>query len=105
MVCGYLNSGWSDHAYVLFLRVAKQGKLVDRFSLSKLINDLCRDGNAQGASTVCSIMVEKNVVPDLISYSKLISAYCQKGDMHNARLWFHDMVQQGVSAMSLYTLY
>ncbi|KAI4982877.1 hypothetical protein ZWY2020_023369 [Hordeum vulgare] len=44
--------------------VAKQGKFVDRFSCSKLTNDL---------------------------------SYCQTGHMHNARFWFHDMVQRGLS--------
>ncbi|WVZ88224.1 hypothetical protein U9M48_034768, partial [Paspalum notatum var. saurae] len=104
MVCGYLHSGWTDHAYVLFLRVAKQGNMVDRFSCSKLINGLCRDGKVEGASTVCSMMLEKNVIPDVISYSNIISAYCQRGDMRNAHLWFHDMVERGLSDVIVYTV-
>jgi pentatricopeptide repeat protein len=59
MVCGYLNSGWTDDAYMLFLRVAQQGSLVDHFSCSKLINDLCRGGNVKGASDVLSMMLKK----------------------------------------------
>lgn len=104
MVCGYLHSGWTDHAYMLFLRVAKQGNMVDGLSCSKLINGLCRDEKVGEASTVCKMMLEKNVVPDVISYSKLISAYCQTRDMHNARLWFHDMVERGLSDVIVYTV-
>ncbi|RCV28562.1 hypothetical protein SETIT_5G414300v2, partial [Setaria italica] len=103
MVCGYLRSGWTDHAYMLFLRVAKQGNMVDPFSCFKLISGLCRDGKVERASSVCSMMLEKNVVPHVISYSKLISAYCQTGDMHNARLWFDDMVERGLSDVIAYT--
>ncbi|EES13496.1 pentatricopeptide repeat-containing protein At2g26790, mitochondrial [Sorghum bicolor] len=104
MVCGYLYSGWTDHAYTLFLRVAKQGNMVDNLSCSKLINSLCIDKKVEEASTVCSMMLEKNAVPDVISYSKLISAYCQKRDMHNAHLWFLDMVDRGLSDVIVYTV-
>ncbi|CAN6353183.1 unnamed protein product [Urochloa humidicola] len=93
MVCGYLHSGCTGLAYKLFLRVAQQGSLVDSFSCSKLINGLCREGNVKGASTVCSMMLEKDVVPDRISHTELILAYCEAGDMHNAHLWFERMVQ------------
>ncbi|CAL5031121.1 unnamed protein product [Urochloa decumbens] len=88
---------------VLLRRVAKQGDMVDQFSCFKLISGLCRDGKVEGASTVCSMMLEKNVVPDVISYSKLISAYCQTGDMCSARLWFDDMVERGLSDVIAYT--
>ena len=70
----------------------------------KLISGLCRDEKVEEASTVCSMMLEKNVVPDVISYSKLISAYCQTGDMHSARLWFDDMVERGLSDVIAYTV-
>ncbi|CAD6234755.1 unnamed protein product [Miscanthus lutarioriparius] len=99
-----MAEGWTDHAYTLFLRVAKQGNMVDHLSCSKLINGLCRDEKVEEASTVCSMMLEKNVVPDVISYSKLISAYCQSRDMHNAHLWFHDMVERGLSDVIVYTV-
>ncbi|KAF8747076.1 hypothetical protein HU200_013307 [Digitaria exilis] len=104
MVCGYLQSGWTDHAYMLFLRVAEQGNMVDRFSSLKLISNLCREGKVEGASTVCMMMLEKNVVPDVISYSKLISAYCQTGDTRSAQLWFDDMVERGFSDVIAYTV-
>uniref|UniRef100_A0A453QZ45 Pentacotripeptide-repeat region of PRORP domain-containing protein n=1 Tax=Aegilops tauschii subsp. strangulata TaxID=200361 RepID=A0A453QZ45_AEGTS len=74
----------------------KNGLVTEVFHLLDHMADQ-GDGNAQGASTVCSMMLENNVIPDVISYSKLISAYCQTGDMHNACLWFHDMVQRGLS--------
>jgi pentatricopeptide repeat protein len=77
--------------------------MVDQFSCRKLISGLCRDGEVKGASTVCSMMLEKDIVPDVISYSKLISAYCQAGDMRSARLWFDDMVERGLSDVIAYT--
>jgi pentatricopeptide repeat protein len=53
---------------------------------------------------VCSMMLEKNVIPDVISYSKLILAYCQNRDMHNAHLWFLDMDERGLSDVIVYTI-
>ena len=61
MVRGYLHSGSTDDAYRLFRRVAQQGNILDRFSCSKLINNLCRDDNVKRASTVFDMMFERKL--------------------------------------------
>jgi len=48
----------TDDAYKRFCRVAQRGNILDHFSCSKLINNLCRDENIKRDSTVFNMLIE-----------------------------------------------
>ena len=108
-----LISGCPKEAYTLFYKLSKRGSLVDgnvasklkiNVVLSKLISELCKEGNIERASKAFKALLEMNVTPDKISYNQIIAGYSQVKDMEKARAFFDDLAERGVSPdIVLYT--
>ncbi|THU73360.1 hypothetical protein C4D60_Mb04t22010 [Musa balbisiana] len=74
-----------------------QGYHVNEIACSKLITELCKEGDIRRASVVFKSMLRRHMTPDEICYSKLIKAYSRIGDMTSAHVWFKDMLKRGLS--------
>nr|GLL49850.1 pentatricopeptide repeat-containing protein At1g62914, mitochondrial-like [Ipomoea trifida] len=85
---------------------------VDQITYGTVINGLCKAGHTQNAldllivmqkegpkpDTIAynTIMIQRNIYPDVVTYNALVEGYCLQGRMDEVRKVFGRMVESGI---------
>uniref|UniRef100_A0A0E0GAE3 Pentacotripeptide-repeat region of PRORP domain-containing protein n=1 Tax=Oryza nivara TaxID=4536 RepID=A0A0E0GAE3_ORYNI len=111
-----------DLAYVILQEINREKVPVEAMAYNMVMDGLCKEMRLDEAEKLLENKARQGSNPDVYGYSYLIQSYCKmgnlikavdhyeamvshgietnchiNGDMDKAHLWFHDMVQRGLS--------
>nr|XP_027121867.1 pentatricopeptide repeat-containing protein At1g63330-like [Coffea arabica] len=89
-----------DEALALFREMIEKSLPADVVSyncLIQVVDALCKEGQAEDAEEVVSIMIQQGQTPNLVTYNSLMDGYCLHCRIDEAGRIFNTMVTSGLT--------